>query len=188
MLWIHSSQDKALELFRSSFIKSTIAFSSNGYLALFTENLRRVHTLPHFWDTGAFMILSLCFFQRCKFFMGIFNSRAAPRSFRLPRVFRKECNWIMPCLILQLLSLLQPYCFIRNTRPVTAFKLNQNIRFKREREPDNTCDRYAIKVMKEDMIVEHLPRNFRGILSFVLLSGGNRKVRITGKRENRRKN
>ena len=44
----------------------------------------------------------------------------------------------------------------------------------------------AIKVM-EDTSVGHLPRNFSRILSFVLLSGGNMKVRVTHKRVNRRK-
>lgn len=57
-----------------------------------------------------------------------------------------------------------------------------------EIEPTNPYDRHAIKVMKGDIIVGHIPKSISKICSFILLSGGCMKLRVTGRRENKRGN
>ena len=54
-----------------------------------------------------------------------------------------------------------------------------------EIEPTKPYDRHAIKAMKPDIIVGHVPKLFSKICSFVLLSGGCMKLRVSGKRENK---
>jgi len=41
-----------------------------------------------------------------------------------------------------------------------------------EREPMNSCDRYAVAVLKDDVVVDHLPRKLSWILSLFLLRNG----------------
>ena len=57
-----------------------------------------------------------------------------------------------------------------------------------EIEPTNPYDRHAIKVMKGDTIVGHIPKSISKICSFILLSGGYMKLRVTRRRENKRGN
>ena len=55
-----------------------------------------------------------------------------------------------------------------------------------EREPGNQHDEHAVKVLKDDEIVGHIPRLFSKTCTLILLSGGSMIVCVTGKRENKR--
>ena len=51
-----------------------------------------------------------------------------------------------------------------------------------QREPLNSSDRYAVAVMKDDVIVSHLPRYLSRVLSLFLLRNGTIECIVTGSR------
>ena len=51
-----------------------------------------------------------------------------------------------------------------------------------QREPLNSSDRYAVAVMKDDVIVSHLPRHLSRVLSLFLLRNGTIECIVTGSR------
>ena len=51
-----------------------------------------------------------------------------------------------------------------------------------QREPLNSSDRYAMAVMKDDVVVGHLPRHLSRVLSLFLLRNGIIECIITGAR------
>ena len=51
-----------------------------------------------------------------------------------------------------------------------------------EREPFNHIDRYAVAVLKNDIVVGHLPKKFSRICSLFLARGGTISCIITGER------
>ena len=55
-------------------------------------------------------------------------------------------------------------------------------------ELDNVHDKYAVKVLKNQAVVGHVPRDISGYCSFVLNPGGTMDATVTGARENRRGN
>ena len=52
-------------------------------------------------------------------------------------------------------------------------------------ELDNVHDKYAIKVLKNQAVVGHVPREILRYCSFVLNLGGTMDATVTGARENR---
>ena len=50
------------------------------------------------------------------------------------------------------------------------------------REPTNSADRYAVAVLKEETIIEHLPRKMSKICSLFLRRGGSIRCKVTGSR------
>ena len=54
-------------------------------------------------------------------------------------------------------------------------------------EPDNVHGKYAVKVLKNEAVVGHVPREISRYCSFVLNSGGTMSTTVTA-RENRRGN
>ena len=57
-----------------------------------------------------------------------------------------------------------------------------------EREPQNSHDQNAIKILKDGVIVGHVPRNFSKVFSYLLLSGTRITATVTGARQNLRNN
>ena len=57
-----------------------------------------------------------------------------------------------------------------------------------EREHDNEQDKFAVKVVKEDAVVGHVPRMISRPLSYIIGNGGVVVVEVTGIRQNRRNN
>ena len=55
-------------------------------------------------------------------------------------------------------------------------------------ELDNVHDKYAVKVLKNQAVVGHVPREISRYCSFVLNSGGTMDAAVTVTRENRREN
>ena len=55
-------------------------------------------------------------------------------------------------------------------------------------EPDTVNDKYAAKVLKNEAVVGHVPREISRFCSFVLNSGGTMSATVTGAKENRRGN
>ena len=55
-------------------------------------------------------------------------------------------------------------------------------------EPENHHDKYVVKVLKENEVVGHVPRDISKYYSSALLCGGTIKCEITGKRQNKRGN
>ena len=55
-------------------------------------------------------------------------------------------------------------------------------------EPDNVHDKYAVKVLKEEAVVDHVPREILRYCSFVLNSAETMSGTVTGAREKRRGN
>ena len=55
-------------------------------------------------------------------------------------------------------------------------------------EVNNVHDKYAVKILKNQAIVGHVPREISRYCSFVLNSGGTMDATVTGARENRRGN
>ena len=55
-------------------------------------------------------------------------------------------------------------------------------------EPKNHHNKYAVKVLKENEVVGHVPRDISKYYSSALLCGGTIKCEITGKRQNKRGN
>jgi len=51
-----------------------------------------------------------------------------------------------------------------------------------EREPMNSSDRYAVAVLKDDVVVGHLPRHLSRILSLFLFRNGTIDCVVTGVR------
>ena len=49
-------------------------------------------------------------------------------------------------------------------------------------------DKYAVKVLKNQAVVDHVPREISRYCNFVLNSGGTMDATVTGARENRRGN
>ena len=52
-------------------------------------------------------------------------------------------------------------------------------------EPKNHPNEYAVKVLKENEVVGHVPRDISKYSTSVLLCGGTIKREITGKRQNK---
>lgn len=50
------------------------------------------------------------------------------------------------------------------------------------REPTNVADRYAVAVLKDDVIVGHLPRKIAKLCSLFLRRGGSIDCTVTGRR------
>ena len=57
-----------------------------------------------------------------------------------------------------------------------------------EVEPDNIHDKYAIKVLKDNTVVGHVPRELSRYCCLILNSGGQMESVVTGARENKRGN
>ena len=57
--------------------------------------------------------------------------------------------------------------------------------FNTQMELDNVHDKYAVKVLKNQAVVSHVPREISRYCSFVLNSGGTMDATVTGARENR---
>ena len=57
-----------------------------------------------------------------------------------------------------------------------------------EREPESTFDRNAVKVLKGEDVVGHIPKQFSKTCNFILLAGGKISATVTGPRQNKRKN
>ena len=55
-------------------------------------------------------------------------------------------------------------------------------------EPEKHHDKYAVKVLKENEVVGHVPREISKCCTSALLCGGTIKWEITGKRQNKRGN
>ena len=55
-------------------------------------------------------------------------------------------------------------------------------------EPINVHDRYAVNVLKNEVVVGHAPREISHYCCFVLNSGGTMNATVTGARENWRGN
>ena len=55
-------------------------------------------------------------------------------------------------------------------------------------ELDNVHDKYAVKVLKNQAVVGHVPREISRYCNFVLNSGGTIGATVTGALENRRGN
>ena len=55
-------------------------------------------------------------------------------------------------------------------------------------EPRNVHDKYAVKVLKNEVVVGHVPREILRYCSFVLNSRGTMSATLNGSRENRRGN
>ena len=55
-------------------------------------------------------------------------------------------------------------------------------------EPEKHHDKYAAKVLKENEVVGHVPREISKYCTSALLCGGTIKWEITGKRQNKRRN
>ena len=53
-------------------------------------------------------------------------------------------------------------------------------------EPDNVHDKYAVKVLKKEAVVAHVPRDISRYCSFVFNSGGTMSGIVNGDREKRR--
>ena len=51
-----------------------------------------------------------------------------------------------------------------------------------EREPLNSSDRYAVAVLKDDVVLSHLPRQLSWILSLLLLKNGTIDCVVIGER------
>ena len=51
-----------------------------------------------------------------------------------------------------------------------------------QREPLNSSDRYAVAVLKDDVVVGHLPRHMSRVLSLFLLRNGTIECIVTGDR------
>lgn len=50
------------------------------------------------------------------------------------------------------------------------------------REPTNSADRYAVAVLKEEMIIGHLPRKMSKVCSLFLRRGGSIRCKVTSGR------
>ena len=58
-----------------------------------------------------------------------------------------------------------------------------------EREPGNAHDpRYAVRVIKDQRTVGHIPRDVSKTCTFILLSGGLITAKIIGRHQNKRRN
>ena len=55
-------------------------------------------------------------------------------------------------------------------------------------EPENPHDKYAVKVLKENTIVGHVPRDISMYCTTLLLCGGKIRCEVTGRRQNKRGN
>ena len=55
-------------------------------------------------------------------------------------------------------------------------------------EPENPHDKYAVKVLKENTIVGHVPRDISKYCTTLLLCGGKIRCEVTGRRQNKRGN
>ena len=55
-------------------------------------------------------------------------------------------------------------------------------------KPNNVYDKYDVKVLKDEAVVGHVPREISRYCSFVLNSGRTMSATVTGVRENRRGN
>ena len=55
-------------------------------------------------------------------------------------------------------------------------------------EPEKHHDKYAVKVLKENEVVGHVPREISKCCTSAVLCGGTIKWEITGKRQNKRGN
>ena len=55
-------------------------------------------------------------------------------------------------------------------------------------QPDNIHDKYVVKLLKNEVVVGHVPREILRYCSFVLNSGGTMSANVTDARENRRGN
>ena len=49
-----------------------------------------------------------------------------------------------------------------------------------EQEPDNAVDEFAVKVVKNDKTLGHLPRDYSQILWYFITCGGNIRMEVTG--------
>ena len=52
-----------------------------------------------------------------------------------------------------------------------------------EQEPDNAVDEFAVKVVKNDKTLGHLPREYSRILWYFITCGGNIRMEVTGCRQ-----
>ena len=55
-------------------------------------------------------------------------------------------------------------------------------------EPENSHDKYAIQVLKNKIVVVHVPREISRYCCYALNSGGKIKATVCGRRENKRVN
>ena len=55
-------------------------------------------------------------------------------------------------------------------------------------EPENHHEKYPVKVLKENEVVGHVPRDISKYCTSALLYGGTKKFEITVKRQNKRGN
>ena len=62
------------------------------------------------------------------------------------------------------------------------------LKIKRKSKPENVHDKHAIKVMKNETIVGHVPRELSKYCSALINSDGRMWGIVSGKRENRRGN
>jgi len=55
-------------------------------------------------------------------------------------------------------------------------------------EPENSHDKYAIKILKNETVVGHVPKEISRFCCYALNSGGKMKATVCGRRENKRGN